>query len=43
VDTVIVDGRILKRGGKLTAVAVEQVIEDAGASFDAVRRRANWR
>jgi cytosine/adenosine deaminase-related metal-dependent hydrolase len=43
VDTVIVDGRILKRGGKLTAVAVEQVIEDAGASFDSVRKRANWR
>ena len=43
VDTVIVDGRILKRGGKLTAVAVDQVLEDAGASFDGVRKRANWR
>ena len=43
VDTVIVDGRILKRGGKLTAVAVDQVLEDAGASLEAVRKRANWR
>jgi 5-methylthioadenosine/S-adenosylhomocysteine deaminase len=43
VDTVIVDGRILKRGGKLTALAVEQVLEDASASFEGVRKRANWR
>lgn len=43
VDTVIVDGRILKRGGKLTAMAVDQVLQDASASFDAVRQRANWR
>jgi 5-methylthioadenosine/S-adenosylhomocysteine deaminase len=43
VDTVIVDGRILKRGGKLTALAVDQIVADAAASFDAVRKRANWR
>jgi cytosine/adenosine deaminase-related metal-dependent hydrolase len=43
VDTVIVDGRILKRGGKLTALAVDQIVADASASFDAVRKRANWR
>jgi len=43
VDTVIVDGRILKRGGKLTALAVDQVLADAQASFEAVRKRANWR
>jgi 5-methylthioadenosine/S-adenosylhomocysteine deaminase len=43
VDTVIVDGRILKRGGKLTAVAVEQVLDDAQASLEGVRKRANWR
>ena len=43
VDTVIVDGRILKRGGKLTALAVNQILNDAAASFDAVRKRANWR
>jgi cytosine/adenosine deaminase-related metal-dependent hydrolase len=43
VDTVIVDGRILKRGGKLTAINTNQVVSDAAASFDAVRKRANWR
>jgi len=43
VDTVIVDGRILKRGGKLTALSTDQVVTDAEASFEAVRKRANWR
>lgn len=43
VDTVIVDGRVLKRSGKLTAIAVDQVLEDAGASLEDVRKRANWR
>ena len=43
VDTVIVDGRILKRGGKLTSLSTEQVVTEAAASFEAVRKRANWR
>jgi 5-methylthioadenosine/S-adenosylhomocysteine deaminase len=43
VDTVIVDGRILKRGGKLTTLSADQVVQDAAASFDAMRKRANWR
>lgn len=43
VDTVIVDGRILKRGGNLTALDANQVVTDAAASFEAVRKRANWR
>lgn len=42
VDTVFVDGRILKRAGRLTAVDVDTVIEDARAALAAVRRRANW-
>jgi 5-methylthioadenosine/S-adenosylhomocysteine deaminase len=42
VDTVVVDGRILKRGRKLTAVDTEQVVSEAGAAFAAVRKRANW-
>lgn len=42
VDTVMVDGRLLKRGGELTALAVDEVIEDANTTFDAVRKRANW-
>jgi cytosine/adenosine deaminase-related metal-dependent hydrolase len=43
VHTVIVDGRVLKRAGKLTSVAPDQVLQDAAASFDAMRKRANWR
>jgi 5-methylthioadenosine/S-adenosylhomocysteine deaminase len=43
VDTVIVDGRVLKRAGKLTSVNVNQVLADATASFDGMRKRANWR
>ena len=42
VDTVMVDGRILKRRGRLTAVDVEQVVEEARAALTAVRKRANW-
>jgi 5-methylthioadenosine/S-adenosylhomocysteine deaminase len=43
VDTVIVDGRILKRGGKLTALDRDQVVTEAATSFMAVRKRANLR
>jgi len=39
VDTVMIDGRILKRGGKLTALAPEQIVADAVLTRDAVRRR----
>jgi 5-methylthioadenosine/S-adenosylhomocysteine deaminase len=40
VDTVMVDGRILKRGGKLTAVDVPGVVADAAQALAAVRKRA---
>ena len=43
VDTVVVDGRVLKRGGKLTALDPRAVTADARASLAAVRARANWR
>lgn len=43
VDSVIVDGRILKRGGKLTALSTDQVVADAASSLEAVRKRAKWR
>ncbi len=43
VDTVIVDGRVLKRRGELTAWDVGQVIRDASASATAVRTRAGGR
>jgi 5-methylthioadenosine/S-adenosylhomocysteine deaminase len=40
VDTVIVDGRILKRGGQLTALDAEQVVREAAESLAALRARA---
>jgi 5-methylthioadenosine/S-adenosylhomocysteine deaminase len=43
VDTVVVDGRILKRGGKLTALSAAKVVAEARKATDAIRQRANWR
>jgi len=40
VDTVIVDGRFLKRGGRLLNVDVAQVVAEANQSLDAIRLRA---
>jgi predicted fused transcriptional regulator/phosphomethylpyrimidine kinase len=42
VDTVAVDGRILKRRGKLTAMNVEQVVSEAQAALAGVRKRGGW-
>ena len=42
VDTVVIDGRILKRGGKLTAMNADQIAADANAASQALRKRANW-
>jgi 5-methylthioadenosine/S-adenosylhomocysteine deaminase len=42
VDTVVVDGRILKRGGKFIALSADEVIAGASASLEAIRKRANW-
>jgi 5-methylthioadenosine/S-adenosylhomocysteine deaminase len=42
VDTVMVDGRILKRHGKLTALDAEAIAADAAAANAALRKRANW-
>ncbi len=39
VDTVIVDGRILKRDGRLTSVDVAKVIADAQDTFDRVHAK----
>ena len=39
VDTVMVDGRILKRAGKLTAMNVDQVIADATRTLEMVGKR----
>lgn len=43
IDMVMVDGRILKRGGKLTALTPGKIIAAASASLEAARKRANWR
>ena len=42
VDTVVVDGRILKRHGKLTALDIGGIAADAAAANAALRKRANW-
>ena len=43
VDTVLIDGRILKRGGRLTVHDVEAVVRAASAAADRVRARAGGR
>jgi cytosine/adenosine deaminase-related metal-dependent hydrolase len=43
VDTVVVDGRILKRGGKLAAVDTPKVVAEARAALAGVRERTKWR
>src|SRR5581483_3323453 len=43
VDTVLIDGRILKRGGDLGAYDVEEVVREAAVSAHAVRLRAGGR
>jgi 5-methylthioadenosine/S-adenosylhomocysteine deaminase len=43
VDTVVVDGRILKRGGKLVALNTPKVIAEARAALAGVRERTKWR
>jgi 5-methylthioadenosine/S-adenosylhomocysteine deaminase len=42
VDSVMIDGRWLKQGGMLTSVDVGEVVDEARAASDAVRRRADW-
>jgi hypothetical protein len=42
VDTVIVDGRLLKRNGKLVHLNAGQIAADAEAANAALRKRAGW-
>lgn len=42
VTTVVVDGRVLKRDGKLTAVNTGELVREANAANRALRQRANW-
>ena len=43
VDTVVVDGRILKRAGKLVAVDTAEVIAGARTALAGIRERTKWR
>ncbi|MSQ50336.1 MAG: cytosine deaminase [Betaproteobacteria bacterium] len=42
VDTAMVDGRILMRGGKLTAMDENRVVRDAAAAAMELQKRAGW-
>jgi 5-methylthioadenosine/S-adenosylhomocysteine deaminase len=42
VDTVMIDGRILKRGGKLVATDTARIASEASAALTALRKRAGW-
>jgi cytosine/adenosine deaminase-related metal-dependent hydrolase len=42
VDTVVVDGRVLKQAGRLTALDPGEIVANATASLAALKRRANW-
>ncbi len=42
VDTVVIDGRILKRNGRLTELDEDAVVREAAQAFEDVRKRANW-
>jgi 5-methylthioadenosine/S-adenosylhomocysteine deaminase len=42
VDTVIVDGRILQRAGRFTALDHTEVLKEAAESAATLRARANW-
>ena len=42
VDTVIVDGRILRRRGKFTALDHPKVVREAQEAADALRAKAKW-
>jgi 5-methylthioadenosine/S-adenosylhomocysteine deaminase len=43
IDTVVVDGRILKRGGTLVAIDTPKVIAEARTALGGVRERTKWR
>jgi len=42
VDTVMVDGRVLKRHGKLTALDTARMMDEAQDALQSLRKRANW-
>jgi 5-methylthioadenosine/S-adenosylhomocysteine deaminase len=42
VDTVVVDGRIMRRGGKFTALDYELVLHEAADALAGLKARAKW-
>jgi cytosine/adenosine deaminase-related metal-dependent hydrolase len=42
IDMVLVDGRILRRGGKSTALDDRQIVADARQAALALRQKAGW-
>ena len=42
VDTVMIDGRIVKRSGRLASLDVGAVVDGAARASAAVRRRSGW-
>jgi cytosine/adenosine deaminase-related metal-dependent hydrolase len=42
IDTVVVDGRILRRGGEFAALDYAEVLREANETAAALRSRANW-
>ena len=42
VDTVIVDGRILRRSGRFTALDHARIVREAQEAAAALRAKANW-
>ena len=42
VDTVIIDGRVFKRGGRLTSLNVGDIVAAAQRASTEVRRRSGW-
>ena len=43
IDTVVIDGRVLKRGGKLVAIDAHKVVAEARVALAGVRERTKWR
>lgn len=43
VDTVVVDGRVLKRAGRLTHIDADHLTDQTEAALEALRKRSNWR
>jgi len=42
IDTVVVDGRVLRRNGRFTALDIDQVVREAADTAAALGKRAGW-